>query len=49
MRPDNPLRAETHKHIHNEYLTLLSQNGLVGLLLLLLLVYQIHRRAGQQK
>lgn len=48
LRPDNPLRAETHKHAHNEYLTLLSQHGLVGLLLFLFLVHQIHRQAGRQ-
>ncbi|MGC1173327.1 O-antigen ligase family protein [Polaromonas sp.] len=47
VQPDNPLRAQTHKHAHNEYLTLLSQHGLVGLILFLLLVYQVHRQAGQ--
>jgi O-antigen ligase len=47
LQPDNPLRAETHKHAHNEYLTLLSQHGVVGLILFLLLVYQIYRQAGR--
>ena len=45
-RPDNLLRAETHTHTHNEYLTLLSQHGLVGLTLFLLLVYHIYRQAS---
>lgn len=48
IRPDNPLRAETHKHAHNEYLTLLSQHGLLALLLFTLLVHQIYRQAGRQ-
>lgn len=49
VRPDNPLHAEMHKHTHNEYLTLLSQHGLVGLALFLLLVHQIYRQAGRSQ
>ena len=33
LSSDNPLHTEPHKHAHNEYLTLLSQNGLIGLFL----------------
>lgn len=45
--PDNPLRGLTHKHTHNEYLTLLSQHGLIGLAFFLLLAHQIYRQAGR--
>ncbi len=48
LRLDNPLRTEPHKHAHNEYLTLLSQHGGVGLMLFLLLVRQVHLQAARQ-
>lgn len=48
IQPDNPLRAETHRHAHNEYLTILSQHGLTGLLLFAFLVHRIYRQAQRQ-
>ena len=44
-QPENPLRALPHRHAHNEYLTLLSQHGLVGFILFLCLVRQIYKNA----
>lgn len=49
VKPDNPWHTETHRHTHNEYLTLLSQHGAVGLILFLLLVHQIYQRAGSHQ
>ena len=47
-KPENPLHAQQHRHAHNEYLTLLSQHGLVGLFLFLGLTQQIYQKAGAQ-
>ena len=49
LRPDNPMRHETHKHNHNEYLMLAAQHGLFGLTLFLLLAYQIYHQAGRRQ
>lgn len=49
LQPGNPLRGESHWHAHSEYLTLLSQHGLVGLMLFLLLVQQIYQNAGRSR
>lgn len=43
--PTNPLRDQTHRHAHNEYISLLSQHGMVGLFIFLALVWQIVRAA----
>lgn len=48
---NNPLHTEPHKHAHNEYLTLLSQNGLIGLLLfayLTLIIYKKNRDSDNE-
>jgi len=45
-QPDNLLRAQPHRHAHNEYLTLLSQHGLIGLVIFLYLTQQIYHKAG---
>lgn len=47
-QPDNPLHGQPHRHTHNEYLTLLSQHGLVGLILFIFLAQQIYQKAGRR-
>lgn len=44
ISPDNPLRTVLHKHAHNEYLTLISQNGLIGLILFLYLTILVYKK-----
>lgn len=48
-RPDNPLHTQPHRHTHNEYLTLLSQHGLIGLIIFFYLVQQIYQSAGRHR
>lgn len=48
IQPDNPLHRTSYRHAHNEYLTLLSQHGLIGLILFLSLAAAIYRQAGRQ-
>jgi O-antigen ligase len=44
LSPDNPLQSAPHKHAHNEYLSLLSQNGLIGITIFICLVFSIFKK-----
>ncbi|MBT9506888.1 O-antigen ligase family protein [Rhodoferax sp.] len=48
-KPENPLHKELHRHAHNEYLTLLSQHGIIGLIIFFCLVQQIYQSAGRHR
>ena len=47
-QPENPLKAQPHRHAHNEYLTQMSQHGLVGLILFLGLMLRVYQKAKSQ-
>lgn len=46
---DNLLNNQPHRHAHNEYLTLASQHGIVGLILFFALVFQTYKNAISSK
>lgn len=49
IQPDSLLHDAPYHHTHNEYLTLLSQHGLIGLILFLSLAWMMYRNAGRHK
>lgn len=49
IQPNSLLHDAPYHHTHNEYLTLASQHGLIGLILFLTLTWMMYRTVGQHK
>lgn len=49
VQPDSLMHDAPYHHTHNEYLTLASQHGLIGLILFLSLAWTMYRNAGRRQ